>query len=87
MSEKVTCLLALLRECTEDERKRLATESGTTVNYLYILAGGGRLSPKASLAVGLEDASRRLNKESKGRTRIVTVRDLAAMNSVSGLTG
>lgn len=87
MSEQVTCLLALLRECEQDEREWLAEQSGTTVNYLYILAGGGRQSPKAALAAALEDASRALSKKTKGRTRIVTMRDLAVMNSVSGLKG
>ena len=82
-----TCLLELLRECTPDERERLAALAGTKVNYLYSLAGCFRGGPRASLAVAVEDASRKLHAETAGRTRIVTVRDLASMCSVQGLEG
>lgn len=87
MNENVTCLLALLRECTPEERDRLAALAGTKVNYLYGLATCRRGAPNVRLAVGIEDASRTLNKETKGRTRIVTSRDLASMCSLQGLTG
>lgn len=82
-----TCLLELLRECTPEERERLAALAGTQVNYLYSLAGCHRGSPRSKLAAGIEDASRALNAETGGRTRVVTMRDLAAMCSVSGLAG
>lgn len=88
MSEAApTPLLALLRECSPEERDQLAAQAGTTVNYLYGLGTCKRESPNARLAIGIEDASRRLNKETKGRTRIVTVRELATMCQVQGLRG
>ncbi len=80
-----TPLAALLRECDDAQRDRLAALAGTTVNYLYNLAGCHRRDPSSSLAVGIEDASRKLHAETKGRTRIVTVRELASMCSVAGL--
>lgn len=80
-----TPLAALLRECDAEQRERLASLAGTTVNYLYNLAGCHRTDPSSSLAVGIEDASRTLHRESRGRTRIVTVRELATMCSVAGL--
>lgn len=87
MSENVTPLLALLRECSADERESLAAQAGTTVNYLYSLAGCHRGTPNATLAVGIEDASKDMNRQTKGRTRVVTVRELATMCQVQGLTG
>ncbi len=87
MTERPTTLLALLRECTPEQREYIAQQSGTSVNYLYALATCARGVPRADLAVGIEDASRRLNLDSEGLTRIVTVRDLAAMCSVQGLVG
>lgn len=87
MEETITPLLALLRECSAEERERLAQDAGTTVNYLYSLAGCHRGTPNATLAVGIEDASRRLSKETRGRTRVVTVRELATMCQVQGLKG
>lgn len=83
----VTCLLTLLRACSPEERERLAQLSGTTVNYLYAAAGCSREQMRVGLAVGIEDASRVLNKETGGKTPIVTARELATMCSVAGLAG
>ena len=87
MSENVTPLLALLRECSPTEREQLAMLAGTKVNYLYGLATCARGAPNVRLAVGIEDASRTLNRETKGRTRIVTARELATMCSIHGMQG
>lgn len=88
MSEThTTPLLALLRECSPDERQQLATLAGTTVNYLYSLAGCHRAMPNAKLALDIEDASRKLHESTSCRTPIVTVRELATMCSLQGLTG
>ena len=84
---EVTCLTALLRECTPAERQRLATLSNTDTNYLYSLAGCHRRQPLAGLALAIEDASRVLHKETHKRTRIVTVRDLSVMCALMGLSG
>lgn len=87
MDENITPLLALLRECTAEERETLAAQAGTKVNYLYGLATCARAAPGSTLAVGIEDASRRLHRDTRGRTRIVTVRELATMCQVQGLKG
>ena len=54
------------------------------MNYLYALATSVRDSPSAKLAASIEDASRVLHTGTDGRTRIVTMRDLAHMNDVEG---
>ena len=71
----------MLRACTDDERKWLAEKAETTVGYLYQLAGchRGRNGPAAGLALSIEDLSGQLNKLTKGRVPVVTVRDLASM--------
>lgn len=84
---EVTCLTALLRECSPAERELLARLSNTTTNYLYSLAGCHRGQPLAGLALAIEDASRVLHKQTGKRTRIVTVRDLSSMCALMGLAG
>ena len=84
---EVTCLMGLLRECSPAERDRLASLAGTTTNYLYSLAGCHRGQPLATLALAIEDASRILHGETRKRTRVVTVRDLASMCVLMGLAG
>ena len=83
----VTCLLKLLRAMSPEERQRMADLSGTTVNYLYSAAGCSRVQMRVGLAVAIEDASKALNKETGGRTPVVTARELATMCSVAGLAG
>lgn len=79
-----TALSIFLRACTDDERKWLAKEADTTVGYLYQLAGchRGRNGPAAGLALAIEDLSTQLNKTTKGRVPVVTVRELASMCSL-----
>jgi hypothetical protein len=65
--------MALLRAFENDtEREAFAVEAGTTVNYLYALAGCHRGQPRAGLAVGIEDASYRWNNVTRGRMPIVS---------------
>lgn len=85
--QPVTSLMALLRSCTAEERNRLATLADTNVNYLYSLAGCHRKQPAVQLALAIEDASKMLNKQTKGRTPIITARDIATMCDVSGFVG
>lgn len=80
-----TPLSDLLRDATPDERDRLARLAGTTVNYLYQVAGCHRPRPSAEFAVALADASMTLNKATKGRLPILTVREIATMCAVAGL--
>lgn len=84
---QVTCLMALLRECSGAERSQLATLAGTTTNYLYSLAGCHRGQPLVTLALAIEDASRVLHKRTAKRTRVVTVRDLSCMCLLIGMVG
>lgn len=79
-----TPLAELLRACTAEERKQLAIRSGTSVNYLYLLAGCHRERLSASLALAIEDASKELNELTFGTTPIVTARELATMCALSG---
>lgn len=84
--ERVTPLMALMRACVDDaERTLFAQRAGTTVNYLYALAGCHRGQPRVGLAVAIEDASKWLKRRTRGRTPIVTVRQLALMCATSGL--
>lgn len=80
-----TPLLELLRECTADDREWLAESVGTSVNYLYSLAGCHRSGPSAELAFALEDASRDLRKKTRGRTRVLKARDVAGMCAMRDL--
>ena len=81
-----TALSVLLRACTDDEREWLADNARTTVGYLYQLAGchRGRNGPGAALALSIEDLSTQLNRLTKGRVPVVTVRELASMCSLGG---
>lgn len=80
-----TPLAEWLRKATPDERTRMATLAGTTVSYLYQLAGGHRGVPKSDLAFSIEDATFVLNKYTGGRLPVITARELATMAAVSGL--
>lgn len=80
----ITPLAALLRECSREERERLALLAGTTVNYLYSIAGCHRPNTSAATAVSIEDATRALHAETKGRTQIITVREIATMCQLAG---
>ncbi len=60
-----------------DERMELARLSGTSVSYLYQLAGGLR-TPNVRLALDIEKASRQLASRTRGRLPIVDVKGWAA---------
>lgn len=76
LREPRTLLTSLLRSCTPEQRLWLAEQAGTTVNYLYLLAGCHR-QPGTALAVAIEDASRALH--ARAGTPIITVREIATM--------
>lgn len=84
-NETITPLTRLLRACTDEQRAWLATRAGTSVGYLYALAGCHRECPNARLAVNIEDASRELHDHTQGVTPIVSARELAMMCLVSDL--
>ena len=77
-----TPLLALLRSLTDEQRTTLAESAGTTVSYLYALASCQRGQCRSGLAKQIEDASRAMNKATRGKTPVVTMSDLATMCSV-----
>lgn len=77
-----TPLLALLRLLTDEQRTAFATDAGTTVSYLYALAGCQRQSAGSTLALAIESASKRLNKASRGKTPVVCMQQLATMCAV-----
>lgn len=79
-----TPLTELLRACTAEERKQLAIRSGTSVNYLYLLAGCHRERIGATLALAIEDASKELHDLTMGATPVVTARELATMCVLAG---
>lgn len=84
MSRRNTPLAAWMRAATPDQRERLATLSGTSVNYLWQIATCRRM-PNVALAVGIEDASKVLRAESKRKLPLVTAREIATMCAVEGL--
>lgn len=79
-----TPLAGLLRACSQEDRQLLATRAGTSVNYLYSLAGCHRERVSAALALAIEDASRELHAASGGAHPIVTIRELATMCAIAG---
>lgn len=81
-----TPLMAVLRACeSDDERQALAEFAGTTVNYLYALAGCHRGQPRVGLAVGIASATREFNRRTDGRIPAISVEDIATMCAVHGL--
>jgi hypothetical protein len=88
--ERGTPLMALLRACKDDaERHAFADLAGTTVNYLYALAGCHRGQPRVGLAFGIEDASREFHRKTKGRkvpVPVVTARELSSMCATTGFS-
>lgn len=83
---KVTPLLLLLRAMTKEERAELAQTVGTSVQYLYHMATGERQRTAVQLAVAIEDATAEMAKRDDQRLFVVTARDIARMNALSGLT-
>ena len=75
----MTPLARLLQVASSDEKHRLAALTGTTLNYLYQVAGCHREAPSAALAFAIEDASRIIAQESDGRLFVVTAREIATM--------
>lgn len=74
-----------LRAATAGQRERCATLAGTSVSYLYSLAGSHRQKISARLAFQIEDATRRLAQQTRGRLAVVTARELAFMHDLAGL--
>lgn len=81
-SQPKTPLTALLRQCTPAEREEIAQAAGTSVGYLYILAGCHRKLVNLQIALAIEDMTRDLSRTSGGRIPIVTARELAAMGEI-----
>jgi hypothetical protein len=85
MAPKDNPLADWLRAATPGQRTRCATLAGTSVSYLYSLAGGHRRTISARLAFQVEDAMRGLAQQTRGRLPVVTARELAFMHDLSGL--
>lgn len=75
----MTPLGRFLKDATPDERSRVASNAGTSVAYLYQLAGCHRKSTSASLAIALEQATFSVAAETDGRLKGVTAMQLATM--------
>jgi transcriptional regulator with XRE-family HTH domain len=73
-----------LRQATPEQRARMASLAGTTVGYLYQIAGGHRAVPKADLAFAIEDATLTLHTESLGLLPVVTAREIANAALLAG---
>lgn len=82
---KDTPLAEWLRMASETQRQRCAALAGTSISYLYSLAGGHRQKISARLAFQLEDATKRLSRDTRGRLPVVTARELAFMHDIAGL--
>lgn len=61
----------------KEQRDELASAAGTTTGYLYQLATCKRGCPSASLALAIEDASRKVSKRFK--SPVITVKEMAEM--------
>lgn len=75
----MTPLATYLRAATPDERSRTASLAGTTVAYLYQLAGCHRTRPAALLALSLERATHDVAADSAGRLAGITAMRLSTM--------
>jgi hypothetical protein len=73
---KVTPLLAFLRALEPDQRKAFADEAGTTVVYLYQLAGQPWPNPKLKLSMLLVEASAKWAGKAHGKARPLSFEDL-----------
>lgn len=78
-----TPLAEWLRAAGADQRLRMAELAGTSVNYLYQLAGCYRKQVKADLAFRIEDATKTLHAESGGKLPIIAARTIATMCMVA----
>lgn len=65
-----------MKVATKEERERVAEEAGTSVDYLYQLAGGHRENPKLRLAAGIVRAIYTLHMETMGRLPVVDLADM-----------
>ncbi len=74
-----TKLAEFLRAATPEEREQCAVKAGTSVQYLYQLAGLHRTNPGVQIAIGVERATTEMSKDSNGRLPVVTAQDLAEM--------
>ena len=72
-----TPLLAILRAMTPDQREEFALVSGTSVSYLYQLAGCNRKSCRAKLTKGIADASEHMHR--RYGTPVISMELLAGM--------
>ena len=72
-----TPLLQILRDMSPDQRDEFALVAGTTVSYLYQLAGCNRKSCRATLTKGIADAS--VLMASKYGTPVISMDSLATM--------
>lgn len=79
----VTPLTTYLRDATPEEREETARLAGTSVNYLYALAGCHRKNPAVHLAIGIENATRQMSIRTEGRLPIVEASVLATMCAAS----
>lgn len=68
-----------LKHASPDDRLEVATSCGTTVNYLYQIAGGHVKSPGVVLAAGLSRAIGRLSKASGGDLPTVSIEEIAGL--------
>lgn len=80
-----TPLAQFLRDATPAERTRCATLAGTSVGYLYQLAGCHRPRPSADLAMLLEEATTKLSEETYGRLQPISMKTIATMCALAGL--
>lgn len=83
--EADTPLAEWLRMASGAQRERCARLAGSSVSYLYSLAGGHRRQISARLAFQIEDATKRLARDTRGRLPVVTARELAFMHDLAGL--
>lgn len=85
MNRHETILADWLRLASQEQRLRAAQLAGTSVAYLYSLAGSHRKCPRADKAFLLEDAFATLHEETSGALPKITARQIAMMSDLKGL--
>lgn len=69
-------LLEWIRAASREEREALEQGTGTSINYLYQIAGGSRMRCNVVLAVSIEETTVQLQRAGLTPVRVT---DLAAM--------
>lgn len=84
----ITPLTTAMRAMTKDQREEFASLAGTTVNYLYQIAGLHRKNIAVQTAFAIEDASAYMaGQYPSAKLPTVNARQISEMAALAGLQG